>query len=320
MTAIVPSDYNNIRDKIVLVMGTGSTGYGQTITSITANQNNIISANLWNGLRTDILKARQHQTGIDQSNAIPFLTRTTPITTAIRDTFDAVCNQAVTDQRLCALNQGSLESIITPVNFTSSWNTVLYHRITVTFATANAAKYFFNAGGQIRFYASRAGVAATSKDTEWTNILGDIAAGGTIKGFGTAFIDYTQSGTATDLLGNATNDPGRAGTGTAIGFYDLLTANPGQQIFIANSNPALGYGSNDYNISARIDATPTGTGRILTFVIQFRDDASGTTGLVDESVTGTLRSYCQIFRPSGDNVSVAGPTAVQEGPGLTVLT
>jgi hypothetical protein len=310
--AIQPSDYNNIRDKVVNVMGTGAAGYGQTLVSTTATSANVISATLWNGLRTDMLKARQHQTGVDESANLPILTRTTTITEAIRDTFDAYADVIVTNNRVCAENQGTVESIITTTEYQTPWNTVLYHRVAVTFTSANQAKYFFNAGGQIRFRASRTGVIASSKDTEWTNILGNVADNGTVKGMGTIFMDWTQTGTIAD-----TADVGRQGTGSSIGFYDLLTSTPGQQIYIVTSDPLSGYGINDYNISARIDAAPNSTGRILTFVVQFRDDAGGP---IDESVTGTLKSYVQIFRPSGSNVSVTGPTGGQEGPGLTVLT
>jgi len=307
--AIQPSDYNNIRDKIVLVMGTGSTGYGQTLVSVSANSTNIISSTLWNGLRTDMIKARQHQTGVDESANLPILTRTTRITEAIRATFDAFANTIVTNQRVIADNQGTLENVVTSTPFTSNWNTILYHRVVLTFATANAAKYFFNAGGQVRFSASITGVATNTKDTEWTNILGN---GTTPSGFGVVSFNHTDT---TTRAGTAA--VGRTGTGSTIGFYDLTTSTPGQQIFIATSNPVTGYGVNDYNIAARIDATPASTGRILTFVVQFRDDVGG---IVDESVTGSLTSTVQIFRPSGSNVSVAGPTGVSQGPGLAVLT
>ena len=86
--AITASQYNSIRDKVVLVMGTGATGYGQTLTSTSATSTNIISSTLWNGLRTDMLKARQHQTGVDESANLPILTRNTVISDAIRIQFD----------------------------------------------------------------------------------------------------------------------------------------------------------------------------------------------------------------------------------------
>ncbi len=308
--AIQPSDYNNIRDKIVLVMGTGSTGYGQTLVSIPATTSNIISSTLWNGLRTDMLKARQHQTGVDESANLPILTRTTTITETIRATFDAYADLITTNKFTCADNQGTVETsvVVTPA-YTSNWNTVLYHRVTLTFSTANAAKYFFNAGGQVRFSASRTGVAANTKDTEWTSILGD---GTTPSGFGVVAFGHTDTTTR-----SGTAATGRSGTGSAIGFYDLTTTNPGQQIYIVTSDPATGYGVNDYNITARIDATPSGSGRIITFVAQFRDDIGG---IVDEAVTGSLASTVHIFRPSGSNVSVASPTGTSEGPTLSVLT
>jgi hypothetical protein len=304
--AISASQYNSIRDKVVLVMGTGATGYGQTLTSTSATSTNVISSTLWNGLRTDMLKARQHQTGVDESANLPILTRNTVISDAIRIQFDTFANTITTNQRVCASNQGSVETLAQGT-YTSSWNSILYHKVSATFSTALAAKYFFNAGGQIRFRASRTGTAANTKDTEWTNMLGN---GTTPSGFGTAYMDYQVSSTVT-----STNASGRAGTGSSIGFEDLTTS--GQQIFIVNSAAGT-YTVNDYNVQAKANASSNPT--VLTFLIRFQDDVTATPPWgVDEPVTGSLTSTVQLFRPSGTNVSVSGPTAspTQEGPQTT---
>ena len=60
--AITAADYNNIRQKVIGVLGTGAGGYGQAPVSSAATSTNVISATLWNGLRTDMIKSRQHQT------------------------------------------------------------------------------------------------------------------------------------------------------------------------------------------------------------------------------------------------------------------
>jgi urate oxidase len=69
-TLILATDYNLIQSKIASVMGEGSgtKGYGQTIASSQVGQFAKITTTQWNNLRTDILRARQHQTGQDMSS------------------------------------------------------------------------------------------------------------------------------------------------------------------------------------------------------------------------------------------------------------
>lgn len=68
-TLVLASDYNSIQTKIsgVLGAGSGTSGYNQTLTSTQVGSTDPIRATHWSGLRYDILRARQHQTGTDQS-------------------------------------------------------------------------------------------------------------------------------------------------------------------------------------------------------------------------------------------------------------
>lgn len=69
---IAANDYNTIQGKIALVLGTGSGdyGYGQTVSSSPVSVNSKISTAQWSSLRSDILRAYQHQVGGDQSAQI----------------------------------------------------------------------------------------------------------------------------------------------------------------------------------------------------------------------------------------------------------
>lgn len=62
---IQKSDFDTIKAKADLIFGTGSgqSGYGQSITSVSPVANSIILASTWVTLRNDMIKARQHQTG-----------------------------------------------------------------------------------------------------------------------------------------------------------------------------------------------------------------------------------------------------------------
>ena len=298
------ADFENIRNKMVLVMGTGSTGYGQVdLASISEVADSQIDEFNMDNLRADLLRARQHQTGTTES-----LTNVDPNTTVsetIYAEYDTMSDLVTTNNRVCADNQRSVEAGISST-YTPSWNGILYHQVIVTFTTALQARYFFNAGGQIRFSASRTGAASNTKDTEWTNMLGNNT---TPSGMGTIFFDYTQTGTV-----SGTAAVGRAGTGSSIGFYDLTTTN--QQIYITTAAAGV-YLENDYNIQARLNSgfgSGTEPTQII-FTIQFRDDDAGDRPspsppppfgpLVDELVTGTIGSVVTMARPSGSNVSFA---------------
>ena len=69
---IAANDYNTIQGKIALVLGTGSGdyGYGQTVSSSPVSANSKISTLQWSNLRSDILRAYQHQVGGDQSSQL----------------------------------------------------------------------------------------------------------------------------------------------------------------------------------------------------------------------------------------------------------
>lgn len=69
---IAATDYNTIQGKIALVLGPGSGdyGYGQTVLSTSVSTSARISMNQWSNLRSDLLRARQHQIGGDLSSLL----------------------------------------------------------------------------------------------------------------------------------------------------------------------------------------------------------------------------------------------------------
>lgn len=71
-TRIVNGDYNAIQTKAALILGNGSGdyGYGQTVASSQVAVNAKISTAQWSNLRDDILRCRQHQTGLDMSGSL----------------------------------------------------------------------------------------------------------------------------------------------------------------------------------------------------------------------------------------------------------
>jgi hypothetical protein len=288
---ITATRYNNLQSRINVIMGVGSgnSGYGQSlVSSQVAVGSNVDLVRVLN-LRTDMLKARQHQTGGNQGpspgdGAFPLVTTADQITDAFAANLESQMTTIETNKLVLGIVSGNYTDT-TDANTsqrTASWNGLLTHNVTISFGSQNAARYYFNSGGEIRFRVTLTGgtseTGPTQIYTDWSNM-------------------FTTMGTIT-MNHNTTTRSGTAGTAQNIGFYQLTSTN--QEIFrrVGSGN----YSSNVYLINARSD----GSGNILVN-IQFNDNKGGNPNF-DESVTGTLTSRIDLRRATGSNVAVAAPT------------
>lgn len=300
------TDYNNIRDKINLVLGTNSNGYGQTLSSSAATSGSTISVSLWNNLRTDLLTARQHQTGVSESLTIP--TTSTLITELFRSDYDTMADLVTANKFTCAANKAGIEPLVS--SNAASWYTQITHTVTVSFTSNTEARYFFNAGGQIRFNAYNTGSTGGSsgaKNVAWQAMIGSqnitYGTGNTpnvTSGMGVVAMNYNSTST---VSGSASTP----GSGSAYGFYTITATSAGAANTLFTTNgPAGLYAAVDYSIKAYVNSVSSPTQ--ITFIIQMNDDRSEN---VDE-VVGQTYSVVQSFRPQGSGeVTVTGPTAAQ---------
>ena len=60
-------------------------------------------------------------------------------------------------------------------SFTTAWSTSIFSDVTVTFASATAARYFFNAGGTLRFQGTYAYGSATPQNDAWSQLMTDFS-------------------------------------------------------------------------------------------------------------------------------------------------
>jgi hypothetical protein len=287
------TDYNSIRTVVDTVMGTGTSGYGQVLASSNVSQGATITALQWLNLRTDMVKARQHQIGsaVGSSSATDGRNLLLPasgltITEALRAQFSSFATTIVSNQRTIDTDavggQFSAEGLVTGTRG-SAWNATLTNTVTITFSDINHPRYYFNAGGKIRISANI--TTGTSKNNTWNTMFTQM---------GEFVMDYTS-----------TTFTGSSATGSAIGWEDLTTSN---QLIGQKAAPSGSYAENRYYIYARKSADSTQI--ILT--IEFQDNDVGDTQ-TDENVEPTLNSVIAQYRPSGSNVSVPSPTASQSG-------
>lgn len=291
-TPILATDYNLIQSKVALVLGsgTGNIGYGQTVlSSQVASRTNVTIAQ-WNNLRTDLLKARQHQTGTDLSSALNIASTTVNITEADRAAYDAMAtaisnptNRLVTPPP----TEGTRENLVPVQQLGTPWNGSLTQTVTVTFLPGvnftgeDAARYFFNSGGQIEFSASRSLGTPGIKNTTWTTMLSTM---------GTIYFGH-----------DSTSNSGTQGDpATTIGFYQLTQTD---KVIFQQLAPSGAYSNNKYFILARLGNT--GSTQII-FTITLQDLSGGT---IDENADGLLTSTVQTYYATGSNVSVPKPSA-----------
>lgn len=92
---------------------------------------------------------------------------------------------------------------------TSTFNSLIYHELTATFASEDAARFFFNAGGQIRLSAQIAAGTYTGENLVWANFLDP---------------SYTNLG-YWSMGGQYTSQvDGSSPPASGIGYYNLTTS------------------------------------------------------------------------------------------------
>ena len=219
---IVATDYNgfvstNASANVNGIWSTGTTdaGYGQSALGTVA-ATNTITATQWASLVNTISSIASHQGTTITSRAAPTAGNIINILAALN-----------TDLTNCTTNRGNAAANGTQftgwtgtnskTTTTSGASWAITFTNTVTFASADAARYFFNAGGRIKIDVAKSATGNTG-DPEWndlaTTLCGDI---------------YITGGTATQTIAGAsytgTTKTGGTGTPTTLatttGWYDL---------------------------------------------------------------------------------------------------
>lgn len=189
-------DYTTIRNKIIGVMGTGAgqSGYGQTLLSSGVAIGNTVTKAQWDSLRYDLLNARIHQDGLVPT--IVTATQGQPIRYGAghpNNQYNTQADTAITNKWNIGTGQFVIDAA-TSATRSTAWNTSLSATVTVTFGTADQARYFFNSGSKIRCVSSRTGGTGSPQNSSWSNILdsaGTVAFGGNTSGLN--FYNLTNS-------------------------------------------------------------------------------------------------------------------------------
>jgi hypothetical protein len=220
---IEASDYNSLaggnpvtssgKINTVWATGGGSAGYGQTALANVSTGTSVLASN-WANLVNTTANAALHQGTSITSVTAPSVGNTITFNSAIASNLTTIYNS-----RLNAVSQGGTSA--NTVTSGSSWTSSLTFTQTVTFASGDAARYFFNAGGQLKITCSHSN-AAVGINELFNNLTGDI---------GTIVLSAPSSGSITIAslsYSGITKVEGGGNTptiSTNSGYYALTTSN-----------------------------------------------------------------------------------------------
>lgn len=285
---IEASDYNNMVGgnpttspntlNAVWATGGGQAGYGQTpISNVAIGQ--VVAASNWVSMLNTTSNAATHQ-GTTLSSVV------SPSTGALI-TYQANIIPNLTSiyaNRGNAVNQGT--TISNTQTTVSSWSNSATFSFSLTFANGDAARYFFNAGGQIKLSCTHPNT--TNRLNTAFNELATMT--------GTVVISGQNSGTRTILASSFTGVTKVGGSGTATvstnsGYFGLTTANT--LIFDQNMGGS-GYYANEIEIQylARTNGTQgtnNDNGNVVFVACVFsKEDATPLPGTVGSGSTCTF--------------------------------
>ena len=253
-------DDNTANTNTVWGVGTGNKGYGQAGTLSPVSVGATITATQWTSLLNRISTLANHQ-----GSTITSITN--PTTGDVIEAYAALNSNLTTvfNNRLNAAGNGTDITAGGSVSGTTAWYIEAKTTTTITFGSANEARYFFNSGGIIQLTPIRSGTNNT-KSTDWNTLATEV---GTIAFTnGSSSVISGQTYTGTDKLGGSGTVSSIAST---TGFYDLTPGGSEISIFkqFTDTSP---YTANFIEVGVALNSASDE----LTFTMTFRDDATDT--------------------------------------------
>jgi hypothetical protein len=259
--------------------GSGAAGYGQTAqANVSVGQT--IGASEWANLVNRTASAASHQgssiTSVTAPSAGGVITYLSAIPTNLQTIY--------TNRRNAATQSSTTSNAVTSA---STWSSLATFTHTATFANGDAARYFFNSGGQLAITVSHANT------TSGINLLLNQLC----TNVGTVVLSSVTSGTAT-IASTSYNGITKVGGGgnsptisTNSGYYNLTTSNANVFYQTASTGPS-GYLSTNINIFIKTNGTVGSNGdvgNVVTIYTVWDEIPNGLTVGTGATTTLTVR-------------------------------
>jgi len=231
------------------VWATGGTtaGYGQSaLANVTVGQT--VAASEWANLVNKTANSASHQGTTITAVSAPVVGGTITYLSAIPTNLTTIYAP-----RLNAATQGT--TVANTATYGSTWTTQITFTHTISFANGNAARYFFNSGGQLKVTCSHANTTAGIN-----LLLNNLASN-----VGTVVMSAPSSGTAS-IAGSTYNGITKVGGGgnaptvsTNSGYYAMTTSNANVFTQTASTGPS-GYLATYIRVIAKSNGTQGSNG------------------------------------------------------------
>ena len=246
---LVGTNPNTTSGTLNTVWSTGGTtaGYGQTAVPTVAVAQTV-GATEWANLTGKTSNSASHQGTTITSVTTPAVGAVVTYNSAIPTNLTTIYNS-----RLNAATQGATSA--NTATYASTWSAALTFTHTVSFANGDAARYFFNSGGQLKLTCSHA------NSTAGINLLFNNLA----SNVGTVVMSAPTSGTVS-IAGTSYNGITKVGGGgnaptvsSGSGYYAMTTANATVFTQTASTGPS-GYLSTFIRVLAKSNGTQGSNG------------------------------------------------------------
>lgn len=282
---IVASDYNGFvndsANNINSVWGTGSgdKGWGQTpIANVSVAAT--VTATQWSGLVTTLSSMGSQTNQTLTSRTAPVAGNTISILANVATDINTVTlyrGNAVASGTTSSTWTGSVAKTSGTGSGSNAW-TITWTQ-TITFPSADQARYFFNAGGLIRLDMSKTSTG-TDIDPDWNTFIGTV---------GTLYLSGRVNGTAQTIAGTSytgftrvggSGSPGTLASNT--GWYNLTPGAAATTMFQLNSTVSP-YTGDYVQVTAAVNAGST----VLTLVTVWNQTTNSGAGKTANISGGT---------------------------------
>lgn len=227
--------------------GGSTAGYGQTAVANVATGTNILASTQWASLVANTASAASHQGSSITSVSTPVAGGVITFNAAIPTNLTTIYTN-----RLNAAAQGSTTA--NTATYGATWSNQLTFTHTATFANGDAARYFFNSGGQIKMTVSHP--SGTGINLLFNNLASNV---------GTVVMSAPTSGSVS-IAGTSYNGITKIGGGgnaptisQNTGYYALTTSNANVFTQTASTGPS-GYLSSFIRFIVRSNGTQGSNG------------------------------------------------------------
>lgn len=258
--------------------GSANYGYGQANVP-TVSVGGVVSATDWANLVNKLSSVGAH-TGVTITSRTPpaagnTITILNNLNTDLTNLFANRANAASSGATISPATGTWWQASNTP---NTAWTITTTH--TITFANTNAASWFFNSGGLLKWQASKTSTG-NGADADWNNIVGNLA----------GIIYLSSANTAHTINGVAytgTTKSGGTGTPTTLatttGWLNLTTANTTLYDQFANTSP---YTGDHIQILAKVNSNSAPTTLTLsTLWINAANSGPGASEVITGGVAG----------------------------------